>query len=526
MHPRLFQFGHVAVPTAAVFTAIAIVVALFTARITARRLELNPETIWDLCIAAVLTAVIAPHLILVFLNWNDFVAHPLWLIGVINVRSRPAVLGGMALAIAVMLIFAFFTRLPFRRTLDALAPPLAIGFAIVNLGAFAGGSDFGTPTMLPWAVTYTRRLSSLWYGTPLSSPLHPVQLYAAFAELCIFALLLAMISKRHKWKIRAGEILGAWLFLHGAGGFFLNFLRGDLTIGAFLFAEILAVSIVLAGGALWLADLELPREQLNYANMPHPESDLKSGIVEMANDCYGYGRWDAPYWFIGPEEGMSATLDERIQAWRDLGRETGLTDCKEFHARIKQTQFHREKPAPRLESTWQWLMLLLSAYVREDFNLNEPIDKATEQAWLREYQRDHWGRADERKGQTCVIEVSGLPAKDLRTGKKLRDMHFTHADYEEILQRRIEHIGKRLIAHDKTPRFVVMYGLHARAYYESLVGCSLEVDRIEKRGSAFFLLTEHPVAPLEKTPDLQAVDKYARWMERGRKLRLLADRSR
>ena len=135
MHPRLFQLGSIAIPTAGVITAIAIVAALFTARITARRLELNPEKVWDLGIVGVLTALFAPRLILIFTNWKDFIAHPLWLIGVVRVRSEAATLGGMAVAIVVMCAFVFFTRMPFRRTLDALAPSLALGFAIASLGS-------------------------------------------------------------------------------------------------------------------------------------------------------------------------------------------------------------------------------------------------------------------------------------------------------------------------------------------------------------------------------------------------------
>jgi phosphatidylglycerol---prolipoprotein diacylglyceryl transferase len=252
VHPRLFQLGHVAIPAAAVFTAIAIVVALFTVRITARRLELDPEKIWDLGSVGVLTALFAPRLIVVFANWKDFLAHPLWLIGIASVRSEAALFGGIAIAIAVMCAFALFTRLPFRRTLDALALSLALGFAIANLGAFAGGSDFGTPTSLPWAVTYTRRLASLWYGTPLGTPLHPVQIYAAVAELCILTLLLAMIAKRLSWKIRSGEIMGAWLFLHGVCAFCLNFLRGDITAANFILPQSLAATMVVGGGLLWL----------------------------------------------------------------------------------------------------------------------------------------------------------------------------------------------------------------------------------------------------------------------------------
>jgi phosphatidylglycerol---prolipoprotein diacylglyceryl transferase len=252
VHPRLFQLGAVAIPTSGAFTAIAIVAALFTARATARRLEIDPEKIWDLCIAGILTAVIAPHLILIFSNWSDFFAHPLWLIGVISVRSRTAVMGGIALAVAVMLGFAYFVRLPFRRTLDALAPAFALGLAISSIGNFIAGSSFGTPTNLPWAITYTSRLASLWYGIPLGTPLHPVQLYAALLELCILALLIAMIATRNRSKLRDGEVMGAWLALYGVSSFFLNFLRGDLAADAFLFAETLAAGMALAGGLLYL----------------------------------------------------------------------------------------------------------------------------------------------------------------------------------------------------------------------------------------------------------------------------------
>jgi phosphatidylglycerol:prolipoprotein diacylglycerol transferase len=252
VHPRLFQFGSIAIPTSAVFTAIAIVAALFTARATARRLEIDPEKIWDLSIIGVLTALFGPRLILIFTNWNEFLAHPLWLIGVLRVRSEVATVGGIAVAIAITCAFVFFTRMPFRRTLDALAPSLALGLAIASLGAFAGGSDFGTPTNLPWAITYTTRLASLWNGAPLGTPLHPVQIYAALAELCIFALLLAMIAKQETWKIRDGEMMGAWLFFCGVSSFLLNFLRGDLVANDFLPAQILAACMTVAGGLLCL----------------------------------------------------------------------------------------------------------------------------------------------------------------------------------------------------------------------------------------------------------------------------------
>ena len=117
-------------------------------------------------------------------------------------------IGGMAVAIAAMGAFVFFTRMPFRRTLDALAPSLALGFTIASIGAFAAGSAFGTPTNLPWAVTYTSRLASLWNGAPLGTPLHPVQLYEAAAELFMFAVLVIMVTSRSRGNCAPAKLWG------------------------------------------------------------------------------------------------------------------------------------------------------------------------------------------------------------------------------------------------------------------------------------------------------------------------------
>jgi phosphatidylglycerol---prolipoprotein diacylglyceryl transferase len=252
VYPRLFQLGHLAIPTAAVFTVVAILAGLTTARTAARYLDLDPEKIWDLGAAVVLIALIAPRLILVFANWNDFRTHPLWLIGVMHVRSHAAVAGGIAVALVVVILFARMTHTSLRRTLDAFAPGCALGFTIAGLGNFLAGAAFGTFTKLPWAVEYTRRLASLWYGTPLGSPLHPVQIYAAIFEAIFFGLLVGMIAKRDRLRMAAGRIAGTWLFLHGIASFALSFLRGDLLPGDFLTATIVSSVLLLSGGLLWL----------------------------------------------------------------------------------------------------------------------------------------------------------------------------------------------------------------------------------------------------------------------------------
>ena len=252
MHPRIFQLGNIAIPTSGVFTAIAILSALVIARVTARRLSLDPEKVWDTGIAGVLAALIAPRLVLIFTRWPDFRAHPVWMLGLVSVRSPLAISVGLALAVAVFAAFLHFAGLPFRKTLDSFAPGVACGTAIYWVGAFLAGSHFGTPTNLPWAVTNTSRVASIWNHTPLGTPLHPVQLYFALLAGVLFAILLFMLRGKVQARFRNGEAMGAFLFLYGMSSFSLNFLRGDLTSSKFVLPQALAATMVLLGGLLWL----------------------------------------------------------------------------------------------------------------------------------------------------------------------------------------------------------------------------------------------------------------------------------
>lgn len=252
VHPRLFQLGYVAIPSSGVFTAIAILGGLLVARSTAHRLSLDSERVWDAGVAGVLTALLAPRLILIFTHWADFRDHPVWMLGLVSVRSPFAIAAGLAVAIAISGLFIYFAALPLRRTLDAFAPGLTLGWAVYWVGAYLAGSPFGTPTSLPWAVTYTSRLASIWSHTPLGTPLHPVQLYFALIALALFALSVWLLRTAATSRIRDGEVMGACLFLFGLSTFFLDFLRGDFRSGTLLVAEVHATAMVVAGGLLWL----------------------------------------------------------------------------------------------------------------------------------------------------------------------------------------------------------------------------------------------------------------------------------
>jgi phosphatidylglycerol---prolipoprotein diacylglyceryl transferase len=221
LYPRLFQFGHFAIPTYGAFTALALVAALAALLVFARRLVLDANKVWNLGLIAILTTLIAARLLLAILYFRAFRQHPMWVLGL--AANRTSFLDTIAVIIgfSAAILYALAEGLPILRTLDCIAPSAALAVILNRIGAFLAGLDYGLPEAHGWSVTYTSRLAALWYHTPLGVRLYPVQLYESIASLTILAILLWWLPRRRQ----DGELWGAWLFLSGLTGFFLAFYR-------------------------------------------------------------------------------------------------------------------------------------------------------------------------------------------------------------------------------------------------------------------------------------------------------------
>ena len=250
MYPRLFQFGHIAIPTYGVLAAIALIAFLALATHTARRLALAPDKVWNLGLIGILTALLGSRLLLILLHLGDFLRHPFWMLGLTSIRSSGILYASAALAICACVGYIFAANLPFRRTLDCLAPGAALALAIQSLGAFAAGADYGSPTTRPWGVIYRHGLAALWSGTPLGVRLHPVQMYEAISLLLLGIALMAAIGRARQ----AGDLAGAFCFVYGLSLYFLDFYRGNRSFvlhGTITTTQIIAICILFAGTALW-----------------------------------------------------------------------------------------------------------------------------------------------------------------------------------------------------------------------------------------------------------------------------------
>jgi len=220
---------------------------------------------------------------------------------------------------------------------------------------------------------------------------------------------------------------------------------------------------------------------------------MDNEISEMARRCYGYGRWEAPYWFIGPEQGQPREENDdlriRYDAWRHCGGGE-LSDCRVFHdalnLRMGRTLHLWHQKEPKLQTTWRRLMLVLMGF------LARPTDEDS----LKAYQRDRLGSLS---GETCVIELSGLPAHSFMTPR----------DRDPFLRERITVISERMCA--CKPAWVVIYGVGTKKAWERGGGCS--PDDLRQSQSTILEFTPHPSRPSRPA---------AYWVARGKRLRQVA----
>jgi hypothetical protein len=189
----------------------------------------------------------------------------------------------------------------------------------------------------------------------------------------------------------------------------------------------------------------------------------------MAEHFYGYGRWEAPFWFIGVEAGMGKddkdNLAARYDSWKQLWC-APIVDCAAHHRGFGFTKWH-DPPSPT-QPTWRQLIRLLLAYQGKEPSLDD----------IRKYQRDRWGHAS---GETCVIELSGFPAPDMRASR----------DRTSFLSGRVERI--RGAALKNTPEFIVMYGQGNRKEWERIAGDKFDANGIFRMGKTIAATAPHPV---------------------------------
>jgi len=296
VHPVLFTFGALLIPSYGALAAAGVLLALLLAQRTARTAGVNPAQVWNVCVIALFAALVGSRLFLAAMNWRELKAHPMWMLGLATIHSPWLAGAGILIGGATAFAYMRWQHLPWMATLDALAAPLTIGLALEQVGALLAGAGFGTDAKVPWAVVYTHPLAHRWSGTPLGIAMHPVQAYAALAYAALAVLLLLGMPMRRQ----AGDLAGAALIGIGVSVYITEFWRdpegrGPVLHGALDGPQVAAIVLVVVGGLVLIerkraaGDGAFPPLRQPPPQQPRPVAGDPGGVAKM-----GHGTLDGP----------------------------------------------------------------------------------------------------------------------------------------------------------------------------------------------------------------------------------------
>lgn len=255
MHPRLLTTPFFTVYTFGLLLASAYVAAFWWLMRQGRREGLNADALASVGFWAITGAIIGAKALMIVRELPDYLARPSDIFSLSVLSSAGDFYGGFIGALIACAVFFWHDpRLPFWRTADLCGPAIALGQAIGRIGCFMAGDDYGRPSHVPWAVTFTDPRAAQIGGAPLGVPLHPVQLYEAAVCAALFVVLV-QLTRRKQFD---GEVILSYTLLYAVARFILEFFRGDADRG-FVFGGLLSTSQFIAvllapvAVALWVA---------------------------------------------------------------------------------------------------------------------------------------------------------------------------------------------------------------------------------------------------------------------------------
>jgi phosphatidylglycerol:prolipoprotein diacylglycerol transferase len=219
MFPIVFQLGGFRVGAYGLFAALGVWSAVGLTAWLARRAQVPPWTVVTLAFSVVAAGLVGCKLGFLAAqaargaSWSSVEA----------LRQGGVIHAGIAAGAAMLFIQVRARGLSFLRVGDVAAPGVFFACAVGRVGCLLAGCCHGSPSDLPWAVTFDSAEAHALSGTPLGIPVHPAQLYAGAWSLACAAATTWLLSRR----LREGAVVAAYFVLEGMGRVVLETWRGD-----------------------------------------------------------------------------------------------------------------------------------------------------------------------------------------------------------------------------------------------------------------------------------------------------------
>lgn len=223
MYPELFNIGPITIRSYGVMLALAFFVGVLYVRHVALRDGKPFERFLTIAYIMIFGGIIGARLSYVLFhleefegNWtssfNPFGSDEFGIAG-LNVY------GGVLVAIIGTFVYCRLKKISTLEVFDYFSPALGLGLGIARIGCFLNGCCFGTPTDLPWGVSFPP--GSIPYTVYFDAPLHPSQLYTSLYGFGLF-LLLHFMMKRKRF---VGQLVALMFMIEAVFRFIIEYVR-------------------------------------------------------------------------------------------------------------------------------------------------------------------------------------------------------------------------------------------------------------------------------------------------------------
>lgn len=166
MYPELFEipFTNLTIKSYGLMMVIGFLTAVWLIRRLTRNITSDSALITNAALYSLMAGIAGARLFYVIHYFYKFKGNLLSVFAIWE--GGLELLGGVVLALAVILFYLRRHKLPIRHYLDVLAIALMLALAFGRIGCFMNGCCFGKPTNLSWAVRF-----------PYDSPPYRSQIY-------------------------------------------------------------------------------------------------------------------------------------------------------------------------------------------------------------------------------------------------------------------------------------------------------------------------------------------------------------
>lgn len=262
MDPIIFRIPgtNIALHWYGLIMALGIIIAGMVAEWGVRQRGEKGEHVWELLVWAAPAGILGARLWYVL---NDILGGgKYYLNNPLRILYLPE--GGLHFYGAVLFgglaAYAYVKRhnLDFRLVIDASAPALLIGQAVVRPANFINQELYGHPTDLPWGIPIDAAHRLAPWDNLAQFPLETTRFHPAFAYEMLWNFLAAGIllwlALEFSRRIKPGTIFAGWLILEGVGREIIEFFRPDQPRipGTDISYSRIAAGLMILGGIIYL----------------------------------------------------------------------------------------------------------------------------------------------------------------------------------------------------------------------------------------------------------------------------------